>query len=63
MNANTNGLPYDYGSVMHYGTFAFSANGEATFTPLQQGVTIGQRVALSATDWQHVQIYYSYIGK
>ena len=64
MNANTNGILYDYGSVMHYGAFDFSANGEATITPIQQGVTIGQRDALSATDWQHVQIYCSsYIGK
>ena len=63
MNANTNGISYDYGSVMHYGATAFSANGKATITPLQQGVTIGQRQGLSATDWQHIETYCSNFGK
>lgn len=41
---------YDYGSIMHYGTHAFSVNGQATITPKQAGVTIGQRTGLSRGD-------------
>ncbi len=41
---------YDYGSIMHYGPFAFSATGNRTIVPTQPGVTIGQRTALSAGD-------------
>jgi hypothetical protein len=42
--------PYDYGSIMHYGTHAFSKNGLPTITPKQSGVTIGQRNGLSDGD-------------
>ena len=41
---------YDYRSIMHYPRDAFSANGQDTIVPLQSGVTIGQRTALSAGD-------------
>lgn len=41
--------PYDYGSIMHYGAFAFSANGQPTITTLQPA-TIGQRNGLSQLD-------------
>jgi hypothetical protein len=41
---------YDYGSIMHYGTHAFSDNGQATITVLQAGATIGQRTGLSRGD-------------
>ena len=40
---------YDYGSIMHYGAYAFSSNGQPTITPLQP-VEIGQRDGLSAGD-------------
>ncbi|WP_163997576.1 Dot/Icm T4SS effector Zinc-dependent metalloprotease LegP [Pyxidicoccus caerfyrddinensis] len=41
---------YDYGSIMHYGAFDFSSNGQATIVVLTPGATIGQRVALSSGD-------------
>ena len=50
--------PYDYGSIMHYPTHAFSKNGQSTIDPLQSGVTIGQRTALSAGDIAAVHAMY-----
>ena len=43
---------YDFGSIMHYGEYFFSANGEATLVPIDApaNVIIGQREALSAGD-------------
>lgn len=53
--------PYDYGSIMHYGCWAFSTTGERTITPLDASVFcwsvplpagpfIGQRDGLSEGD-------------
>jgi hypothetical protein len=53
--------PYDYGSIMHYGMFAFSNNGP-TIEPLQDGVTIGQRDALSPGDVDAVHAMYGLTG-
>ncbi|XP_063232309.1 zinc metalloproteinase nas-13-like isoform X2 [Bacillus rossius redtenbacheri] len=44
------GTDYDYSSVMHYSRTAFSVNGQATIVPLQNNVTIGQRVEMSEAD-------------
>ncbi|XP_045452566.1 seminal metalloprotease 1-like [Melitaea cinxia] len=44
------GVPYDYGSVMHYPSKAFSKNGNKTIIPLKEDVKIGQRVGLSESD-------------
>ena len=41
---------YDYGSIMHYGAYAFSKNGQPTIAAKQSGVTIGQRSGLSTGD-------------
>ncbi|HEX2027452.1 MAG TPA: M12 family metallopeptidase [Nitriliruptorales bacterium] len=41
---------YDYGSLMHYGMYAFSKNNLPTIVPKQSGVTIGQRDGLSTGD-------------
>jgi astacin len=41
---------YDYGSIMHYGKYAFSKNGLPTIVSKQAGVTLGQRNGLSARD-------------
>ena len=62
MKADTGGLPYDYGSVMHYGANAFSRNGQPTITP-HRSVKIGQREGLSAFDWAHVKRAYCGCGQ
>ena len=57
----TQGIPYDYGSVMHYNAYAFSRNGNPTIEPLQNGVSLndlGQRNGFSESDRQHVLSLY-----
>lgn len=49
---------YDYGSIMHYGMYAFSKNGLPTIVPKQTGVTIGQRNGLSQGDIDAVHYIY-----
>jgi hypothetical protein len=53
---------YDYGSIMHYGAYAFSINGQPTITQLQAGPTIGQRSGLSAGDISGAQLMYPSSG-
>jgi len=50
---------YDFGSIMHYGRFAFSKNNQPTIVPVQSGVTIGQRNGLSAEDIAAVHAMYT----
>ena len=50
--------PYDYGSIMHYPSWAFSKNGQDTITPIDPSVTIGQREGLSPGDVATVTMMY-----
>ncbi|WAR03588.1 NAS13-like protein [Mya arenaria] len=49
--ADTLGVSYDYGSVMHYSKYAFSKNGNPTIMPTNPpSADIGQRDGLSDSD-------------
>jgi hypothetical protein len=50
---------YDYGSIMHYGSTAFSINGQPTITTIPAGIPIGQRSGLSAGDIAAIQFLYN----
>lgn len=51
---------YDYSSVMHYDTYAFSNGRGPTVTPLQSGAVIyGQRVGLSQNDLVKINKFYN----
>ena len=49
---------YDYDSLMHYGPFAFSKNGQQTIFPLIPDVKIGQRNHLSDKDIAAIRAMY-----
>ena len=52
---------YDYFSIMHYGPYAFTSNGEVTIKPRDKGVQLngmGQRVKLTACDIEKIQLRY-----
>ncbi|MFI5954913.1 M12 family metallopeptidase [Cryptosporangium sp. NPDC051539] len=49
---------YDYGSMMHYPAVSFSIDGQPTIVPLEAGVSIGQREALSALDRAAIRVLY-----
>uniref|UniRef100_A0A8C7Y9V9 Metalloendopeptidase n=1 Tax=Oryzias sinensis TaxID=183150 RepID=A0A8C7Y9V9_9TELE len=54
---DTLNLPYDFGSIMHYGTSYFSKDGSPTIQP-NEGVNIGQRKRLSQLDIQKINRLY-----
>ena len=55
----TQGLPYDYNSLTHYGPTTFSVDGQKpTIIPLKEGVTIGQRQGMSQLDIIQLQRFY-----
>ncbi len=53
---------YDYGSIMHYGHYGFSKNGQKTIDikipPANSSTTIGQRNGLSSNDITSVNLAY-----
>ena len=55
---DTQNTPYDYGSLMHYGSDAFSSNGRSTIEPLLPNITIGQRERMSDIDIEEVRLFY-----
>ena len=57
-------VPYDFGSVMHYGEFFFTkTQGLKTLKPIQYTTdTIGQRVGLSELDIKQGNLLYSCPG-
>ena len=58
---DTRDVEYDYSSLMHYKTDAFSWNGEDTMEPvgeLEEGVVIGQREGASDKDVQQIRRMY-----
>lgn len=50
--------PYDFGSIMHYGEYFFSSNGERSISA-PDGITVGQRDALSELDASSVDLMYA----
>ncbi|XP_023309112.2 hatching enzyme 1.2-like [Lucilia cuprina] len=54
------GIPYDYGSVMHYSANAFSTNGRPTIVPMQNmgRARMGQRDGFSAFDVEKLNKMY-----
>lgn len=57
---NSLGSPYDYGSIMHYGSRDFNKwPWQYTIKPKQSGVSIGQRSHLSTQDAWQINKFYS----
>uniref|UniRef100_A0A0N4ZYF7 Metalloendopeptidase n=1 Tax=Parastrongyloides trichosuri TaxID=131310 RepID=A0A0N4ZYF7_PARTI len=51
--------PYDYNSIMHYGPYAFSANGMKTISPYQNNADrMGQRIEFSVIDLRKINKLY-----
>lgn len=64
--SSTNGIAYDYSSIMHYSAYAFSSNREPTIVPRDSRVglsTLGQRRGLSSRDYQHITNLYCNQGE
>ncbi|UJR07027.1 hypothetical protein I4U23_011315 [Adineta vaga] len=56
---DTQNTPYDYKSVMHYETDAFSKNGLPTIQTLVANISIGQRDNMSTIDIEEVRLFYN----
>lgn len=59
---STQGIPYDFGSVMHYGAYAFAVDrSRATIEPIGNTISLsslGQRSGFSDNDLAHVHNQY-----
>ncbi|XP_060947970.1 zinc metalloproteinase nas-14-like [Limanda limanda] len=55
---DTQNLPYDVDSIMHYGLYFFSQDGGPTLLPKQGGQQMGQRTHLSQLDIQRINSLY-----
>ncbi|XP_037547899.1 astacin-like metalloendopeptidase [Nematolebias whitei] len=59
LNGQTFGIPYDYTSIMHYGSNYFSQNGKDTIIPKRDDVhEMGQREKLMNSDIERVRFLY-----
>ncbi|KAJ8247526.1 hypothetical protein GJAV_G00247390 [Gymnothorax javanicus] len=59
IRTNNLGTPYDYGSVMHYGRYAFSRNRQPTIVPIQnKNAQIGRAQQMSRNDILRVNRLY-----
>ncbi|XP_019850969.1 PREDICTED: zinc metalloproteinase nas-14-like [Amphimedon queenslandica] len=59
------GIPYDYRSIMHYSSYAFTKNGQRTITSKDPNVPssdLGQRNGLTDSDVRHVNTQYKCSG-
>lgn len=59
--ATTQGVPYDFDSLMHYDAYAFSINGKPTIIPIDSTIDktrLGQRDGFSINDLLHVKALY-----
>ena len=53
------GLPYDFGSIMHYPSIAYSSNGRPTFVVLKATrESIGTKCTPTYYDYLHVNLLY-----
>ncbi|XP_068596318.1 hatching enzyme 1.2-like [Brachionichthys hirsutus] len=59
IRTNNLGTPYDYMSVMHYGRFDFSRNGNPTIEPIpDRNAIIGRATRMSRLDIRRVNLLY-----
>jgi len=57
---SSSGAPYDKHSIMHYGNYAFSIDGEKTIVSKSGGSeSVGQQDGLSALDLKQINKYYN----
>ena len=57
------GVAYDYESIMHYGSRAFSVNGYPTIQVKgNSGIRLGQRRGLSSKDKEQARLMYGCKG-
>ncbi|XP_020612494.1 zinc metalloproteinase nas-14-like [Orbicella faveolata] len=56
------GTPYDYRSVMHYQSYAFSANRRPTIVAKKQGVTLSNKKGPSEIDVKQMNLLYKCSG-